>query len=509
MQIFKSQRNPLIRLVISLVFILYSYALLAKEDIKPSIEPAIFTSATEITVTYDVTGNTLANLNAAWIWVWIPDKNIDAKYNVNPASENTTLTDNAKFTKSTENDKTLFKLTFSPKDFFDGDISSESKMGMLLKGNDWSDGQTTDYITDLSEDKFTTALIKPEFDPVFVNTSETLDIEAFATESSTYTLSINNVELNVQNDITEYYYTHTVMETSGMVPCMLNVSSALSMEDTTINFNYIIRASTVEKPRPPGIISGINYQEADDSKVTLCLLAPLKSSVFITGEFNDFTISPTYQMFKDGEYFWLEINGLVSGQEYAFQYLVDETIYVADPYADKILDPDDKWIPTSIYPNLKSYPQAALKNSWYFNRLSVIQTGQVAYAWNNDNYSTPEKEDLIIYELLVRDFFDENNRSYNNLIDTITYFKSLGVNAIELMPIQEFNGNSSWGYNPTFMFAPDKAYGTKNKLKEFIDVAHENGIAVILDVVFNHQDVPNPYASMYFDFTSGVFKPTA
>lgn len=190
----------------------------AKEDIKPTIVPIIFTSETEITVTYDVTGNMLSNLSNAWIWVWIPDKNIDAKYNVNPASNNTSLSDHAKFTKSTDNDKTFFKITFTPKDFFGGDISSESIIGMLLKGNDWADGQTTDFTADLSEDKFTKVLIKPEFDPAFVSTNETLDIEAFATESSTYKLSINNVEVNVQTDITEYKYTHTVMETSGIVP---------------------------------------------------------------------------------------------------------------------------------------------------------------------------------------------------------------------------------------------------------------------------------------------------
>lgn len=509
MRVLNSQRNLFIRLAISFIFILYSNTSFAKEDIKPTIDPIIFTSETEITITYDVTGNTMENLSNAWIWVWIPDKNIDAKYNVNPASTNTTLSDLAKFTKSSDNEKTLFKITFTPKDFFDGDISSELKMGMILKGNDWADGQTTDYIADLSENKFTTILIKPEFDPAFVSTNETIDIEAFATESSAYKLTINNVEVNAQTGITEYKYKHMAIEASGIVPCTLNVSSAITLEDTTINFNYIIRTSTVEKQRPSGIISGINYHETDDSKVTLCLLAPLKSSVFVTGEFNNFTLSPSYQMFKDGEYFWLEINGLVTGQEYAFQYLVDEEVYIADPYADKILDPDDKWISSSIYPNLKSYPESVLKNNWYFNRLSIIQTGQTEYSWKNDTYSKPVKENLIIYELLIRDFFDENNRSYNNLIDTITYFKSLGVNAIELMPIQEFNGNSSWGYNPTFMFAPDKAYGTKNKLKEFIDVAHENGISVILDVVFNHQDVPNPYASMYFDFTNGVFKPTA
>ena len=109
----------------------------------------------------------------------------------------------------------------------------------------------------------------------------------------------------------------------------------------------------------------------------------------------------------------------------------------------------------------------------------------------------------------VRDFFASEHRNYQSLIDTIGYFKRLGVNAIELMPIMEFNGNESWGYNPTFMFAPDKAYGTKNKLKEFIDVCHQNGIAVILDIAMNHQDTPNPYVMMDFDFTPGVFKPTA
>ena len=75
------------------------------------------------------------------------------------------------------------------------------------------------------------------------------------------------------------------------------------------------------------------------------------------------------------------------------------------------------------------------------------------------------------------------------------------------MPITEFNGNESWGYNPTFMFAPDKYYGTKNKLKEFIDKCHQLGIAVILDMVMNHHDLPNPYVIMDFDFNA--FKPTA
>jgi glycosidase len=90
-------------------------------------------------------------------------------------------------------------------------------------------------------------------------------------------------------------------------------------------------------------------------------------------------------------------------------------------------------------------------------------------------------------------------RNYKTLADTLTYLKRLGVNAIELMPIMEFSGNDSWGYNPVFYFAPDKAYGTKNDLKAFIDKCHENGIAVILDMVLNQADYEFPYVKMYWD----------
>lgn len=336
---------------------------LAKEDIKPTIDPAIFTFETEITVTYDVTGNTLANLSDAWIWVWIPNKSIDAKYNINPASDNRTLTDNAKFTKSTANNKTTFSITFTPKDFFDGDISKETNLGMLLKGNDWANGQTTDYIADLSEDKFTALLTKPELNPAFLSTGETLEITSISNEPADFVLTINGVDVNTQNNISDYSYTHTATETGGIIPCALHVSSIASVEDTIFSFNYMIRTSTVEQPRPAGIISGINYDNGDDTKVTLCLLAPMKSSVFVVGDFNNYSISPEYQMYKDAEYFWLEITGLTAGKEYAFQYLVDESVYVADPYADKILDPDDKWILTTIYPDLKTFPEEAIKTN--------------------------------------------------------------------------------------------------------------------------------------------------
>ncbi|HQF43402.1 MAG TPA: alpha-amylase family glycosyl hydrolase, partial [Ignavibacteriaceae bacterium] len=74
-----------------------------------------------------------------------------------------------------------------------------------------------------------------------------------------------------------------------------------------------------------------------------------------------------------------------------------------------------------------------------------------------------------------------------------------GVNAIELMPIMEFSGNLSWGYNPIYHTAVDKYYGTANKLKEFIDICHQNGMAVILDMVLNQADNASPLAMLWWD----------
>src|SRR5690606_24266678 len=103
-------------------------ALGQKVSLNPTVTPALFRPTDEITVTYDVTGTSLASLSNAWIWVWIPGKNTDANYNVNPANSNTTLTNNAKFTKSVVEGRTLFTITFTPADFFSGSIASETKV---------------------------------------------------------------------------------------------------------------------------------------------------------------------------------------------------------------------------------------------------------------------------------------------------------------------------------------------------------------------------------------------
>ncbi len=268
----------------------------------------------------------------------------------------------------------------------------------------------------------------------------------------------------------------------------------------TIQF-YIPPVNTI-LPLPAGVQEGINYWPGCDS-VTLVLYAPNKQNVVVVGDFSPgaWQAQSNYQMNKtaDGNYYWLTLHGLTPGYEYSFQYLVDNSIYIADPYSEKVLDPwNDQYIPAATYPNLKRYPVDPNVSAGVNAYVGTFQTCQQPYNWQVTNFTKPDKRNLVIYELLVRDFGAAKN--YQMLIDTINYLKNLGINAIELMPVNEFSGNESWGYNPTFYCALDKAYGTKNKFKEFIDLCHQNGIAVILDVVYNHLDsYYAPEGRLYWD----------
>jgi glycosidase len=194
----------------------------------------------------------------------------------------------------------------------------------------------------------------------------------------------------------------------------------------------------------------------------------------------------------DGERFWRPVEDLEPGKEYIFQYLVDGNLRIGDPYADKISDPDDKYISVQTYPGLIPYPSGKTTEV-----ASVLQTDQQPYPWEVTSFTPPKTTDMVIYELLLRDFTAAHD--YPSLIDTLNYLKRLGVNTIELMPVMEFEGNISWGYNPDFLFAPDKYYGTKNGLKQFIDAAHKEGIAVIFDIVLNHQFGKSPLVRLYWD----------
>jgi 1,4-alpha-glucan branching enzyme len=254
---------------------------------------------------------------------------------------------------------------------------------------------------------------------------------------------------------------------------------------------------------PAGLNHGINI--IDNSTVTLVLFDKDKNGnrkdfAHVIGDFNDWTLSndEKSQMFRDESsgVWWITLSNLDPNKEYAFQYYIGksggETFRVADPYSRKILDPDnDKYISSATYPHLKPYPEKAI------GIVSVFQTKSESYNWQVTDFEIPDRDNLVIYEMLLRDFSETGD--INGALGKLDYLESLGVNAIELMPVQEFDGNDSWGYNPAFFFAMDKAYGTDRMYKEFIDECHKRGIAVILDVVYNHATGANPYARMWWD----------
>ncbi len=262
-------------------------------------------------------------------------------------------------------------------------------------------------------------------------------------------------------------------------------------------FYIMVHNEPVESQRPANIEDGITYFDTETGTATLSLFAPYKDFVYLVGDFNDWMVGEDFYMQKDvgstdSVHFWITINNLIPNQEYAFQYLVDGEIRIADPYTDKVLDNwNDQGISDVTYPNLKEYPYGKTNHI-----VSVLQTDQDSFLWQySDSFDRPPKEELIIYELLVRDFIDQHD--FQTLVDTLDYLNNLGINAIEPMPFNEFEGNSSWGYNPSFYFAPDKYYGPKNTLKAFVDECHNRGIAVIMDIVLNHTYGQSPFVRLY------------
>ena len=252
--------------------------------------------------------------------------------------------------------------------------------------------------------------------------------------------------------------------------------------------------------RPSGVDQGI-YYGADGKSVTLCTYAASKTApanrVFLIGDMTDWKLNAAYQMKRDGDYFWITLNDLEPGKEYRLQYAVERADgvrkQISDLYSEKVIHPDDQWEPRSADPTLIQYPLKGADGGY----VTVIQPSKPAYPWSEAtlNFKRPDKNNLVIYELWVYDY--TTKRTIEGVRARLDYLQQLGVNAIELMPICEFDGNYNWGYSPNHYFAPDRAYGSENDIKRFIDECHQRGIAVILDMVFNHATGLNPMNKLY------------
>ena len=314
--------------------------------------------------------------------------------------------------------------------------SNGSKEGKATGGKDillslYTSGLSTVLITPENTTKFGI----PERSPIFANPTDMIPISATAaaneTEIDSIFLLVNDIEKYSTDKDTLDYNLDLSSYSTGKNICKIVSKDTANIVDT-LKFMIMIGNTPIEESRSGDIKDGINY--IDDNTVTLSLYAPYKDFVYVLGDFNNWEVDENYLMKtetidSDSVHYWLTINGLTANEEYGFQYLVDGEIRIADPYTDKVLDEDnDKWIPAETYPSLKEYPQNKTEHI-----VSIFETGQSDYSWETTNYKRPNKEKLVIYELLIRDFVATHN--YQTLIDTLDYLDSLGITAIELAGI--------------------------------------------------------------------------
>jgi 1,4-alpha-glucan branching enzyme len=206
-----------------------------------------------------------------------------------------------------------------------------------------------------------------------------------------------------------------------------------------------------------------------DGGVTFRVWAPFAQGVHVAGEFNGWSETASPLEPEGGGYWSADVSGAAPRQNYKF--VVGGAGWRIDPCA--------RAVTTSVGDGLVYDP---------------------SFPWKNA-FQMPPWNELVVYELHVGTFPD-HPRDAASLLDAVIadlgYLQKLGVNAIELLPQGEFPGDSSWGYNPAHIFAVEHLYGGPDALKRLIDAAHGKGIAVILDVVYNHLG-PNDLSVWQFD----------
>ena len=400
---------------------------------------------------------------------------------------------------------TDYKLDIGPNlyTYFNVPVTSSITKICLVIRNAAGTVQTAD--TFLNVGAFQPTLTAPVNNSITIlTTGQNFNVTASNTGGNAdYNLFANGVNINTFNG-TSYTFSDVNVTTNKSYELKVSKGTGLF----SYKFYVLVAPITQSVAMNPNFKDGINYDPNDATKATLVLNAPFKDFVYIAGSFNNYTPTIDNAMKKDptSGKFWLELNGLTPNQVYNYQYWVGDMtdrpanspilVKTADPFSTLVLSPfDDPEIQQlGVFPNLPSYPVGQERE------VSVLQTGTqtlFSYNWSaaSLNFVKPQKKDLVIYEALVRDF--DADRTYQNLIDRIDYFKNLKINAIQLMPVMEFEGNMSWGYNTVFHMALDKRYGPPAKLKEFVDLCHQNGIAVILDLALNHVFGRSPLERMW------------
>lgn len=500
-----------------------------------SISPALPTRIEQVTITLDATGTDLESATAVYLHSGVAtDAPSSTAFSTvvgnwgqaDGVGEMTSLGSNQWQIVLTDID-TYYSLTD------DDDAFALNFLFRNADGTELEDNSGANYHADIDPGDYF-LLTSPDYSPYLTASGVSFSIEANASSSVSWTLDELNsdgttmtADVNTQSSLQNYSFSHTLNDTDVLHYFKLTADfGSLSKSKT---FQVKTHKTPTVADLPTGVEKGINYNS--DGSVTFVLHTPVsttygyygysgtsctadsstaataaKTSVYLIGDFNNWEIEDDYLLNRttDSDYWWITLsssqltNLRVSGEdESVFQYLVDGEIRIGDPYTHQVSDPDDQYISSTVYPDLISYPTGETTG-----RASVVQlTTPTDYTWEVPTFNrTYERNDLNVYELHFRDFTEEG--TYAAATAKLDYIENLGVNCIHVMPVSEFEGNSSWGYNPNYYFAADKAYGTADELKEFIDEAHKRGIAVVNDLVLNHAFYSNPNAMLYWDDTN-------
>ncbi|MDD4971689.1 MAG: alpha-amylase family glycosyl hydrolase [Paludibacter sp.] len=421
----------------------------------------------------------------------------DWKYVVTPwpSTSNLALANTAK-NKLTSLGNDKWKLTISPtiRSYF-GVPTTETilKIALVFRNADGTKQEKTssggDIFVDMVQAGLNVSFTNPASNQS-ITAGTVMNLQVGSSVASNLNLIVNGTSLSTATASTTLSYSYTFASAIDYTLIAQATVGSTTVADTV----YVcVPAPVTTQTRPAGLINGINY--IDNSTATLVMYAPGKTNVFLIGDFNNWVQKNAYQLKKDGDYWWCTLTGLTPGKVYGFQYLVDGILKVSDPYTEMVLDPwNDKYINSNstIFPNLKPYPDGKTEGL-----VATLETAKPAYTWEVPSFTMPSAQNMVIYEMLLRDFTSE--KTLAAAITKLDYLKNLGITAVELMPVTEFDGNDSWGYNPNHYFAPDKAYGNKDMYKKFIDECHKRGMAVFLDMVFNQASGLSPFAMLYWD----------
>ena len=219
--------------------------------------------------------------------------------------------------------------------------------------------------------------------------------------------------------------------------------------------------------------------------VSFSVWAPLATAVDVVGNFNNWQANQS-PLTNTGNGYWEGIINNIKEND-VYKYIIHRA------------DGDSRY---RIDPATRDTVDSETENA--INHGTIVNS---EYRWYP--YTAPVFDDLIIYQCHIGSFCGRNdglNRqnkiaTFQDNIFKLDYIKSLGFNTIEILPVQEFRGDRSWGYNPSFYYALESAYGRPADLRYFVNECHKRGLAVIFDVVYNH--ISN-IDSSFWHFDDGI-----